>query len=151
MIKSFRGILADYNAAVEGSGQATIRLSTHNGLTGYRIKKFQLFGNNPGAVTQESVVKIFSVDVSNTVPTSNVNFDDPTLLAVSYLSLNTSNIYPAYDSVVFDNVAINQDIYIQHKDNSTGEPVNYYIEMEQIKLDLSEATVATLKDMRGSN
>ena len=90
-------------------------------------------------------------DYSNTVPTSNVNFDDPTLLAVSYLSLNTSNIYPAYDSVVFDNVAINQDIYIQHKDNSTGEPVNYYIEMEQIKLDLSEATVATLKDMRGSN
>ena len=30
-------------------------------------------------------------------------------------------------------------------------PVNYYIELEQVKLDLSEATVATLKDMRGTN
>jgi hypothetical protein len=144
MIKSFRGQLAD-------QGQETIRLATNNGLTGYRIKKFELFGHNPGAVTQESVVKIFSVDVTNTTPTPNVTFDDPTLLAVSYLSLNTSNIYPAYDSVVFDNVTINQDIYVQHYDNSVGEAVNYYIELEQVKLSLDEAAVATLKDMRGTN
>jgi hypothetical protein len=27
--------------------------------------------------------------------------------------------------------------------------MNYYLELEQVKLDLNEATVATLKDMRG--
>jgi hypothetical protein len=27
--------------------------------------------------------------------------------------------------------------------------MNYYIELEKVKLDLNEATVATLKDMRG--
>jgi len=27
-------------------------------------------------------------------------------------------------------------------------PMNYYLELEQIKLDLSESTVATLKDIR---
>jgi len=143
MIKTFRGLMKDQTTQ-------QIRLSTNDGMTGYRIKKFQLFGNNPGATTQESVVKVFSVDVSATTPTPNINFDNPTLLAVSYLSLNTSNIYPAYDSVVFDNIAINQDIYIQYYDNSTGEDVNYYLELEQVRLDLGEATVATLKDMRGS-
>ena len=29
-----------------------------------------------------------------------------------------------------------------------SEKNNYYIELEQVKLDLNEATVATLKDMR---
>ena len=31
-----------------------------------------------------------------------------------------------------------------------GKTMNYYIELEQVKLDLNEATVATLKDMRGA-
>ena len=51
-------------------------------------------------------------------------------------------------AVVFDNEIFNQDIYITHTDaHATGE-CNYYIELEQIKLDLNENTVATLKDIR---
>ena len=42
----------------------------------------------------------------------------------------------------------NQDIYVTHKDVAVGQTVNYYIELEQIKLDLNENTVATLKDIR---
>jgi hypothetical protein len=30
-----------------------------------------------------------------------------------------------------------------------SEDCNYYLELEQIKLDLNQSTVATLKDMRG--
>ena len=35
-----------------------------------------------------------------------------------------------------------------HKDFTSGEPVNYYIELEQMPLALDENTVATLKDIR---
>ena len=50
--------------------------------------------------------------------------------------------------VVIDNKIINQDIFIQHTAQS-GNACNFYLELEQVKLDLNEATVATLKDMRG--
>ena len=39
--------------------------------------------------------------------------------------------------------------YITLQDTQNAGGSNYYIELEQIKLDLNEATVATLKDMRG--
>ena len=44
--------------------------------------------------------------------------------------------------------SFNQDIYVTMKDSSTGESCNYYIELEQMKLNLDEQTVATLKDIR---
>ena len=46
-----------------------------------------------------------------------------------------------------DNEIINQDIEIGNKE-SQGNSMNYYIELEQIKLDLNENTVSTLKDIR---
>ena len=49
-----------------------------------------------------------------------------------------SDSAPLSDSVV-DNVSLDVEV---------GESVNYYIELEQIKLDLNENTVATLKDIR---
>jgi len=45
-------------------------------------------------------------------------------------------------------MVVNQDIYITHIDTNGAIPCNYYIELEQVKLDLSENTVATLKDIR---
>ena len=46
-------------------------------------------------------------------------------------------------------MTFNQDIYITHTNlHADAGPVNYYIELEQIKLDLNENTVATLKDIR---
>ena len=55
----------------------------------------------------------------------------------------------AYETVIFDNEIFNQDIYVTNYDAATGESMNYYIELEVLNLDLAEATVATLKDMRG--
>ena len=42
----------------------------------------------------------------------------------------------------------NQDIYLTHLESQGSSAVNYYLELEQIKLDLNENTVATLKDIR---
>ena len=149
MIKTFRGLLADEDTN-------NIRLGTNNGLTGYKINKFQLIPEQPGAVTQESVVKIFTTvqkDATGAIETPDgvINFESPTLLAAGtyIISDNTGQIWNTSTIIVFDDKVFNQDIFITHKDVSSGQKVNYYLELEQIKLDINEATVATLKDMRG--
>ena len=144
-IKTFKGLITE-------ASQTSIKLSTNNGLTGYKIKKFLLFPHNPGFTTNyEAVVQIFSGEQTGTIPSSGatVNFDDPTLLAAAYYIADTSHANDSSLDVVFDNVVFNQDIYITYTDNeASASSINYYLELERIKLDLNEATVATLKDMR---
>ena len=47
-------------------------------------------------------------------------------------------------------MTFNQDIYITLRCHNAAADVNYYIELEQVKLDLNENTVATLKDIRNN-
>ena len=139
-IKTFRGLMAD-------GVQDTIVLHTNDGSMGYRIVKFQLFPSEPGEHYNEGTVKIYKVSPSNIDNT--VDFADNTLLAAGYYQDNAT-YPPASLQVIFDNEIFNQDIYITHVDVSaqSGAQLNYYIELEQVKLDLSENTVATLKDIR---
>ena len=139
-IKTFRGLIAD-------GTQDTIVLHTNDGSTGYRIVKFKISQNEPGQADIESTVKIYKIPQSTA--DSVIDFSDNTLLAVGYwagkdTAANTDTLGP----IIFDQEIFNQDIYITHHDAATGEACNYYIELEQIKLDLSESTVATLKDIR---
>ena len=57
---------------------------------------------------------------------------------------------PEDTTVVMDNKIVNQDIFITLRCHTNIASLNYYIELESIDLDLGEATVATLKDMRGN-
>lgn len=141
MNKSFRGKLAS-------GTQEKIRLSTNNGLTGYKIVNFKLFPtDNYGTANQEMVAKVSTEQFANV--NDAVDFADPRLLAVNYFGLNTSAGQTG-EMVVFDNIAFNQDIHVSYVDNSgNGLSANYYLELEQFKLSQDEATVATLKDMRG--
>ena len=144
-IKTFRGLITD-------GGQQTISLHTNDGSTGYRIVKFEAFFEKPGTVEQESVLQIFKIE-QTTVPdaATEVDFSDQTLLAALMTAQHTS---PAYSNpiqtVIMDREIFNQDIYITHTDQpvGSGQSCNYYIELEQVKLDLNENTVATLKDIR---
>ena len=138
-IKTFRGLLAN-------GAQDTIVLHTNDGSTGYRIKSLRLFPEKFGEDAYESVVQIFKIE--QTAVTAVVDFGDNTLLAAgSYSSHPNAHLYADDEDVVFDNEVFNQDIFITHVDPQ-GNAMNYYIELEQIKLDLSENTVATLKDIR---
>jgi len=142
MIKTFRGLMAD-------NTQDTIVLHTNDGLTGYRIKKFQIFVNSPGTTRQESVIKIYTV--SQTTQDTLVDFSDPTLLAVAHTivfnATGSGNI--ATHDVIFDTEIFNQDVYVTHKDgDGAASACNYYIELEQIRLSETANAVATLKDIR---
>ncbi|GAG58181.1 unnamed protein product [marine sediment metagenome] len=140
MIKTFRGLIAD-------STQDTIVLHTNDGSMGYRIVKFELISNNPQAGNQESVIKIYKI--SQTTIDGLIDFSDNTLLGVGVFKNYGGVDYNINDQVIFDKEIFNQDIYITHTDTAGSTlACNYYIELEQIKLDLSENTVATLKDIR---
>jgi hypothetical protein len=138
-IKSFRGKMAD--GAID-----TITLHTNTGSTGYRIVKFQLFPETPN-VNQESLVNIFKVPQSAAATTT--DFSDNTLLAAGLYVARESNL-DQHLEVVFDNEIFNQDIYITHTEGESTRLINYYIELEQVKLRLDENTVATLKDIRNT-
>jgi hypothetical protein len=139
-IKSFRGKLPD-------AAQDSIALRTNNGSTGYRIVKFQVMPIDANTA-MEGTVQIFKVEQA-TVPTE-IDFSDNTLLAAATIQQTVNNQDSSNPTIIFDNEVFNQDIYIVHDEKSAGAGavVNYYIELEQIKLDLNQNTVATLKDIR---
>jgi len=141
MIKTFRGM-------VPNGGQDTIVLHTNNGSTGYRVVKFQLINRGPpGTLNVEAVFKIYKV--SQTTIDGVIDFSDNTLLGMAYYTESSSPGVGAPTTIIFDREIFNQDIYITYVDSDSSENFcNYYLELEQMKLDLSESTVATLKDIR---
>ena len=139
MIKTFRGMIAD-------GGQDTIVLHTTTGSTGYRISKFELMPKEPGQEHHEHTLKIYKIQ--QTTVDNTVDFNDQTLLGVGYYQDAASQDNPSSMDVIFDKEIFNQDIYITASDTVGANPINYYLELEQVTLDLGENTVATLKDIR---
>ena len=139
-IKTFRGQIAD-------AAQDTILLHTNDGSTGYRVVKFDIISSAPGTDNEEAVVKIYKVPQASIDAV--VNFSDQTLLGVAF-SAASANTYYSYGTpnIIFDREIFNQDIFVTYKAVLGSASMNYYIELEQVKLDLGENTVATLKDIR---
>jgi len=137
-IKTFRGLITT-------GTQDTVVLHTNTGETGYRIKKFQVMPSDPTSATLEAVVQIWKV---STTPTDVVDFSDQTLLGVIFYNQDSTAANHITETIIFDSEIFNQDIYIT---SVTGNSkMNYYLELEQVKLDLNESTVATLKDIRNT-
>jgi len=141
-ILSYRGLLAD-------GGQDTILLSTKKGEIGYRIIKMQVMHAEPGQQSAEHTIKVYSV--SQTVINNAVDFSDTNLLAAAHIADHADVAYALDTIVVFDQMIFNQDIYITHEDTRGSEHCNYYLELEVIKLDESQAMVATLSDIRSNS
>jgi len=140
-IVSFRGQL-------EMGVQEMIPLSTIKGLIGYKVKKFQIMSASPGTGNIEMIGQIYKTNESTNV-NSTPNFSDNRLLGVALYHDGAANDTTHFmATTIFDNEKFNQDIYINITD-ATGSTIrgNYYIELEQMSLDLNEQTVATLKDI----
>ena len=140
MIKSFRGLLAD-------GEEQRIKLSTMKGLVGYKINKFQVINQNPGSTAVKAVVKIYKTEQGSV--DALIDFSAPLLLAAAFYEDNDSVTYVHGKTIIFDNEIFNQDIYVTSSEIQGSETMNYYIELERVKLSEHEAAVATLKDMRG--
>ena len=138
MIKSFRGLIAD-------DAQDRIYLSTNTGTIGYRIVKLEIMPSKVSVAHTNAVVQIFSRD-DNVAPSTTIDFSDNTLLAAARY-VDRVNVEMS-QATIFDNDVFNQDIYVKYKDADAATEINYYIELEEVKLDLNASTVVTLKDMR---
>ena len=139
-IKSFRGQLT-HNI------EQSIKLSTNNGSTGYRIVKFELA---PILLNTEQANTVKITTILDSAARDTVDFSKQILLAAGHFIQDDSvNNQPNSMTTIFDNTIFNQDIFISNHDRQGGNVgINYYFELEQIKLDLNENTVATLKDIR---
>ena len=138
-IRSFRGLMTDGDID-------TIPLHTNDGSMGYKIVKFRIMGFEPGGDNYESIVKVYTI--LQTTATASIDFSDNTMAAAGFFTGDTTQQTMKEDSIVFDNQIFNQDIYITYNDlQGTDAKINYYIELELVKLDLNENTMATLKDI----
>jgi len=139
MIKTFRG-------KMEPDTIDTIVLHTNDGSTGYRIVKFEAISNAPAGNSPEAVIQIWKI--AQTATSYNIDFSNQALLgSIFYENNNTVNYFGGV-TIIFDHEIFNQDIYVTCA--STDGAMNYYIELEQVKLDINANTVATLKDMRNT-
>jgi len=137
-----------YKGTLPIGEQDRIRLKTNSGKTGYKITKFQIISTTPGAANSELIGQIFKTDQTGSI-TSNVNFTDSDLLAVSQYHDANSTSYGFTEQVIFDNEKFNQDIFVNITDISgSTAPANYYIELETTSLSDIEATMLTLQSIR---
>ena len=133
-VHSFRGLLAD-------GGQDEINLERANLNLAYRIVKFEVIGNAPGAQTQESVIKIYRESQSSI--DGAIDFGDVDLLGAAIWFYNANSAYPLGIGMVFDNTLFSRNIYVTHKDVSQTYSCNYYIEIEEVPV--GAATLMQLK------
>jgi len=138
MIKTFRGLIA-------AGAQDTIVLHTNDGGTGYRIKNFRVIPKSPTDNTVEAIMQIWKV---STTATDQIDFSNQTLLGSVFYNQDSTAANNISSVIIFDQDVFNQDIYITNVEGLSSSPMNYYLELEQVKLDLSESTVATLRDIR---
>ena len=122
---SFRGLLAD-------GEQDKIGIQGSVGAVAWRIVKFEIIAADPGNKTQESTVKIYREEQSSI--NSTINFGDSELLGAAIYHDESSEAYPVTLVVVFDNTLFSRNIYVTHKDWSVDESINYYIELEEVKV-----------------
>jgi len=141
VVKTYRGLLA-------GGAQEKIPLSTKDGSVGYRIVKLLTIGESVGTANYEATLKVNTE--SDITPVSTVDLTDNRILAVVfYTSHTTAMSYPTTTTIIMDKEIFNQDIFITNFD-AQGYRLNYYLELEQVKLDQTQNMSATLKAMRGS-
>jgi len=132
-IHSFRGTISNEQTGSNSGGQDKIRIEGATGDRAWRITKFQTTLTNFGQITVESVVKIYRE--RQTSFDGVVNFTDDELLASNCFSYNTSaNLAGDRSIIIFDNALFVRNIYVTSKNSSADENINYYIELEEVKV-----------------
>jgi hypothetical protein len=130
---SFRGLLAD-------GDQRKIRIQGPVGAIAWRITKFQVIGSAPGAANYEATTTISREEI--TTPLATINLEDDNILGVAFYSGNAASFnYPTSQVIIFDNALFVRNIWVS-LDDLQSNSMNYYIELEEVKV--SAAGVAQL-------
>jgi hypothetical protein len=139
--------ILSYRGKMAKDTQEKITLHTLKGKIGYRIKRFEILAENPGTVTSEPAMKIYSKEQS--AVTGTFDFTESDLLAAAYTENQHQSTYLGLPKIiVFDNTVFNQDIYVTYTNLDGTDPCNYHIELETVDLSDLQSTQLTLKNLR---
>jgi len=133
-VHSFQGLLND-------GGQDEINLERQNLNLAYRIIKFEVMSNHPGAVSTEDIVKVYKEKQSSIDGV--VDFSDPDLLAAALWHDNNGSAYPISYQVIFGNKLFSRNIWVTASDIEGSFATNYYLELEEVPV--GAATLMQLK------
>jgi len=124
---SFRGRLVD-------DGQDKIRIEGATGEIAWRITKFSLLATAPSEITQASTVQIWREEQSTIVST--IDFRNNELLAAGIYHGGTGTAAPrsVFMDTIFDNQLFSRNIFVTHSDVHDDALINYYIELEEVKV-----------------
>jgi len=140
-------VVKTYRAKIDHDAQDLIRLNTPDGRTGYKITKLEVIPELPYGATAEHVLKVYKIE--QTSINVSINFSDSMLLGTAIINNDGAGYrYPSNPTIVFDSEVFNQDIYVTHKCADGTTALNYYIELEQVKLTPAQAEVLIVKDLR---
>ena len=156
-IISFRGL-------AESGDIIKLNMSTVDGKTGYKIRKFQIFPHKPGTQDAEDVMKIFKTDpdaANRVMPGLGiVDFSDQRLIAAAFLAAGASIAYSSSEVVVFDSEKVNQNLHFNFRILPVMVLVallvlvikipNIYTMVEGLLLDTRVVAYAEAQETRGS-
>ena len=135
MIKKFSGLIPNL-------GLERIYLAGVESGKGFKVKDLQIISSQPGAIDYEYIVQVYMTKRTSTGLYDNIDFTKDDLLAVAYLSGDTSETHSDFQTVIFDETVFNQDIYISTADISGSTlPVNYMLTLEEVKMSDNESAV----------
>jgi len=131
---SFRGLLAD-------GGQDKIRIEGATGKIAWRITKFEVLSGAPMLNDLISIVSIWREKQASITATT-IDFTIEELLAVGLWMDGDALTESATFHTIFDNALFSRNIYITNVDAAGSGSINYYIELEEVKV--SQAGMAQL-------
>ena len=146
--------LTTFRGQMESSTQNIINLHTTDGKTGYKLRRLEVIQKSPGSASKdnEGLIQIWKVsqDVTDVPSISTIDFSNQTLLGIAFYSGDPNSDQEPNEFIsIFDEEIFNQDIFITYYDvRGVNDPMNYHIELEQVKLDSNETAVATLKNIK---
>jgi len=122
--------------------QHKIRIQGPVGGIAWRITKFEVINYDAGVSAVENVVKVYREEQTSIVNT--IDFEEDELLAAAYYQDDPSSVNPVSIVIVFDNALFVRNIWVSQQTTITSgtENMNYYIELEEVKL--SKAGMAQL-------
>ncbi len=151
MRKIFRGTLTE----TDGSSQTTIndtvervRLTGIKAGKGYKVTKLSIIPERPLTDSNEAMVKLHT-NIPSLI-SSNVDFDDASLLAVAlYSNKDDSTYYPDDQVIIIDSErVVNCDIFLSYNNPTTsGRYINYMLELEEVKMTGSMEAVVNFKQI----
>jgi len=135
---TFKGILAD-------GAQDRIRIQGAVGAIAWRITKFQVMPPSPDT-NVESTIKIYREEQDSIVNT--IDFSEDELLAAAVLNFSSSYLYGPEPIIYFNTALFVRNIYISHRIADVDASVNYYIELEEVRVSaagMSQLAVAAAR------